>query len=64
MTKQEKQLRLFAQWLREMGNNIDLDRDGQMEIAIKYAKQDCMRTIGQYLEEILDMDNEQLKKEF
>lgn len=60
MTKQEKQLRLFAQWLKDTDDGIDAYCDGKMERAIKHATSDCMRKIGDYLEEILEMDDEQL----
>tara|TARA_B100000768_G_C11275051_1_gene375503 strand:- start:2588 stop:2782 length:195 start_codon:yes stop_codon:yes gene_type:complete len=64
MTKQEKQLRLFAQWLKDADDGIDFERDGQMETAIKKAVQDCMFKIGDWLEEIIDMEDEQLNKEY
>ena len=62
MSKQEKQLRLLAQWLKGTEDGIN-ERDGSMERAIKYEVQECMYKIGDYLEEILDMDDEQLTKE-
>tara|TARA_Y100000004_G_C8816382_1_gene369957 strand:- start:498 stop:689 length:192 start_codon:yes stop_codon:yes gene_type:complete len=63
MFKQEKQLRVLAKWLKDAEDGIDLERDGAMERAIKYSVQECMYKIGEYLEEILDMDDEQLIKE-
>lgn len=63
MFKQEKQLRVLAQWLRDAEDGIDPERDGAMERAIKYSVQECMYKIGDYLEEILDMTDEQLTKE-
>ena len=39
------------------------ERDGAMESAIKYAKEDVCRTIGDYITEIIAMDNEQIKNE-
>ena len=63
MFKQEKQLRVLAKWLKESNDNIDSYSDGAMEQAVKYGVQDCMHRIGDYLEEILDMNDEQLTKE-
>lgn len=63
MTKQEKQLRVFARWLMDADDGVT-EYDGSMETAIKKAVQESMYKIGDYLEEILDMDDEQLKKEF
>ena len=63
MFKQEKQLRVLAQWLKDAEDGIDLERDGAMERAIKYSVQECMYKIGDYLEEFLDMTDEQLTKE-
>ena len=62
MFKQEKQLRVLAKWLKDSDDGI-MDRDGQMERTIKYEIQECMHKIGDYIEEILDMDDEQLTKE-
>ena len=61
--KTEKQLRVLAQWLKEEEDNICFERDGSMEIAIKYAVQESLVKIGDYIEEILDMDDEQLNIE-
>ncbi len=61
--RQEKQLRVLAQWLKDTEDGVDFERDGSMERAIKYAVQECLYKIGDYLEEILDMDDEQLTKE-
>tara|TARA_Y100001972_G_C7569225_1_gene285727 strand:+ start:412 stop:603 length:192 start_codon:yes stop_codon:yes gene_type:complete len=63
MFKQEKQLRVLAKWLKESDNGIDAYTDGAMERAVKSSVQECMHKIGDYLEEILDMDDEQLIKE-
>ena len=63
MFKQEKQLRVLAKWLKESDDGIDAYTDGDMERAVKYGVQECMHKIGDYLEEILDMNDEQLIKE-
>ena len=63
MFKQEKQLRVLAKWLKEVDSGIDAYRDGAMERAVKFGVQESMQKIGEYLEEILDIDDEQLIKE-
>ena len=63
MFKQEKQLRVLAKWLKQSDDGIDAYTDGAMERAVKSGVQECMHKIGDYLEEILDMDDEQLIKE-
>ncbi len=63
MFKQEKQLRVLAKWLKDAEDGIDIERDGAMEREVKYGVQECMQKIGDYLEEILNMDDEQLIKE-
>jgi len=60
--RQEKQLRVLSQWLLSADDGIDAYTDGAMERAIKHATSDCMRKIGDYLEEILNMDDEQLNR--
>ena len=62
MFKQEKQLRVLAKWLKE-SDDIYMMRDGMMEQQINSALKECMFKIGDYLEEILNMDDEQLIKE-
>ena len=62
MFKQEKQLRVLSKWLKE-SEDIYMGNDGIMEQQIKSAVKECMFKIGDYLEEILDMDDEQLTKE-
>ena len=62
MFKQEKQLRVLAKWLKE-SDDIYMMRDGMMEQQINSALKECMFKIGDYLEEILNMDDEQLTKE-
>jgi hypothetical protein len=62
MFKQEKQLRVLSKWLKK-SEDIYMGHDGIMEQQIKSAVKECMFKIGDYLEEILDMDDEQLSKE-
>ena len=58
----EDRLKILAQWLKEYTYSID-DRDGALETAMKRAKEETMYEIGDYLEEILAMDNEQIDNE-
>ena len=55
-------LQILASWLKTHGIFYD-ERDGAMESAIRYAKQDVCRTIGDYITEIIAMDDEQIKNE-
>jgi len=60
MTKQEKQLRVLAKSLQDADSNVDSYYDGALETAVKYGVQSCMQRIGDYLEEVLNMSDEQL----
>ena len=62
MTRMEDRLKILAQWLKEYTYSID-DRDGALETAMKRAKEETMHEIGDYLEEILEMDSEQIDNE-
>jgi len=55
-------LEILAKWLKEYTYSID-DRDGALETAMKRAKEETMQQIGDYLEEILAMDSEQIDNE-
>ena len=55
-------LKILAQWLKEYTYSID-DRDGALETAMKRAKEETMQEIGDYIEEILAMDSEQIDNE-
>ena len=60
----EKRLRMFASYLRESTEIIDpYSGDGKMESAIKYAKQEVKNEIGDMLEEILDISEEEILTE-
>ena len=56
-------LRIFASWLKDAESGIDSYHDGQLEAADKRAKQETKQEIGDYLEEILNMDDEQIQFE-
>ena len=52
-------LQVLANWLMDKSYYYN-ERDGAMESAIKYAKEDVCRTIGDYITEIIEMDDEQI----
>ena len=58
----ERRLRLFADYLKstQVYNSED---GGVVERAVEYAKEETIQQIGQMLEEVLDMTDEQLDKE-
>jgi hypothetical protein len=61
MTVTEKRLRMFVDYLKGSTEIIDpYSGDGKMESAIKYAKQEVKNEIGDILEEILDIDEEEI----
>ena len=59
----EKRLRVFAEWLKGVDIYVDPYYDGQLERAIKHSQEETMQKIGDYLEEILDFDEDQLDNE-
>jgi len=59
----EKRLRMLADYLKGSEHNVDSYHDGQLESAIKYAKQEVKEEIGEMLEEILDMDEKVILEE-
>ena len=60
----EKRLRMFVDYLKESTEIIDsYSGDGKMESAIKYAKQEVKNEIGDMLEEILDISEEEILTE-
>ena len=54
------QLEVLAKWLQDYSESYD-ERDGTLECAVKNARVETMFKLGDYLEEILAMDNEQLE---
>ena len=58
----KSRLEILAKWLKEYTYSID-DRDGALETAMKRAKEETMHGIGDYLEEILAMNDEQIETE-
>lgn len=55
-------LRILASWLKESQNGIDYTL-GALERNIEVAKQEVKQEIGNYLEEILNMDDTQIERE-
>ncbi len=62
VTNMRLQLEILAKWLKDHKEIWD-ERDGALESAIKRSKEDTMFKIGDYLEEILAMDHEQIDNE-
>ena len=56
------QLEILAKWLKDHKESFD-ERDGALESAMNRAKEETMFQIGDYLEEILAMDHEQIDNE-
>ena len=58
-------LELLAQWLQKVTSSDfgDIYRDGKLEDAIAHSQAETCNKIGGYLEEILTMDDEQIKNE-
>ena len=62
MSKREKQLKVFAKWLKEYKYTYS-EYDGKLENYVGYAIEKSTNQIGEYLEEILEMNDEQLDNE-
>ena len=59
-------LELLAQWLQKVTSSdfgYDVYRGGKLEDAIAESQAETCNKIGGYLEEILTMDDEQIKNE-
>ena len=54
---------VFAKWLREYSELHDPYTEGLLEAALRQGNEETTRKIGDYLEEILEMDDEQIKNE-
>ena len=64
MTVTEKRLRMFVDYLKGSTEIIDsYSGDGKMESAIKYAKQEVKNEIGDMLEEILNINENEILEE-
>ena len=54
----DQKLKILANWLQNSDTGIDSYTDGTLEQAIKVAKQEVKQEIGDYLEEILNGNDE------
>ena len=54
-------LKILADWLKD--KEFYSIRDGVIEDMIKSAKQDVCETIADYIDEIMEMNDEQIKNE-
>ena len=54
----DQKLKILANWLQNSDTGIDSYIDGTLEQAIKVAKQEVKQEIGDYLEEILNGNDE------
>ena len=54
----DQKLKILANWLQDSDTGIDSYADGTLEQAIKVAKAEVKKEIGDYLEEILNGDDE------
>ena len=56
-------LKVFAKWLREYSEIHDPYTEGRLEAALRQNNEEAVQKIGDYLEEILAMDDKQIKNE-
>tara|TARA_R110001583_G_scaffold2725_13_gene19100 strand:+ start:8198 stop:8443 length:246 start_codon:yes stop_codon:yes gene_type:complete len=54
----DQKLKILANWLQDSDTGIDSYTDGTLEQAIKVAKSEVKKEIGDYLEEILNGNDE------
>ena len=54
----DQKLKILANWLQDSDTGIDSYTDGKLEQAINVAKQEVKQEIGDYLEEILNGNDE------
>ena len=62
----EDKLTILAQWLQKVTTDdfyYDSDRDGQLESVIAHSQVEICNKIGGYIEEILEMNDEQIDNE-
>ena len=59
----KERLKVLAAWMKDFTVSIDPYTDGALESAVKRQKEDTIQQIGDYLEEILAMDDEEIKNE-
>ena len=54
------QLKVLVKWLKDYSESYD-ERDGALEQAVKNSRVETMFKLGDYLEEILEMNPDQLE---
>ena len=62
----KNRLKLLAQWLKNVTTSdfgYDVYRDGKLESSIAESQVEVCDRIGNYIEEILSYDDEQIKNE-
>ena len=62
MKEKLERLEILAAWMKDYKVDIDSYTDGALEREVKYQKEETIQCIGDMLEEILSMDEEQIKK--
>ena len=63
MSALKNRLKVFSNWLKESNYDLIDAYDGQLERVIKQSQKDTMERIGDYLDEILEMDNHSIDVE-
>ena len=56
-------LKILAAWLKDYSTYNDVYTEGKLEAALRINKDETIQKIGDYLEEILAMNDEQIKNE-
>ena len=56
----EDKLKVLAKWLQDYSESYD-ERDGALEQVVKNSRVETMFKLGDYLEEILEMNPDQLE---
>ena len=59
----KQRLEILASWMKDYKVDVDSYTDGALEREVAYQKEDTIQYIGDMLEEILAMDEEQIKKQ-
>ena len=62
----EQKLKILAEWLSKVEKSdfgYDIYRSGKLEDSIAQSQVEVCNKIGGYIEEILEMDDEQIKNE-
>lgn len=63
MSDLKNRLKVFSNWLKESNYDLIDAHDGQLERVIKQSQKDTMERIGDYLDEILEMDDHSIDVE-